>query len=148
MIGERDDIEAIRLCHLEVGDADLCCIVRFRCAVPLSYDSSAPQLSRLFPASDYAAPAAFRVCHRRQCKVEAARESRRRLCRTTDRRALGSHCCIALSSRRQQNHNTVAESIEVLFGWNHAAEIMAKEAAFKAAGGQWIVYVPKVQVLT
>jgi methylation protein EvaC len=35
----------------------------------------------------------------------------------------------------------------LLFGWNHAEEIMAKEEAFKAAGGRWIVYVPKVQVL-
>ncbi len=35
----------------------------------------------------------------------------------------------------------------VLFGWNHAEEILAKEQAFMAAGGKWIVYVPKVQVL-
>src|SRR5439155_6003765 len=30
----------------------------------------------------------------------------------------------------------------LLFGWNHGEEIMAKEAAFRAAGGKWIVYVP------
>lgn len=35
----------------------------------------------------------------------------------------------------------------LLFGWNHAEEIMANEQAFKAAGGKWIVYVPKVQVM-
>jgi methylation protein EvaC len=35
----------------------------------------------------------------------------------------------------------------LLFGWNHAEEIMAKEQAFRDAGGKWIVYVPKVQVL-
>ncbi len=35
----------------------------------------------------------------------------------------------------------------LLFGWNHAEEIMANETAFTAAGGRWIVYVPKVQVL-
>lgn len=35
----------------------------------------------------------------------------------------------------------------LLFGWNHAGEIMAKEEAFKAAGGKWIVYVPKVAVV-
>jgi methylation protein EvaC len=35
----------------------------------------------------------------------------------------------------------------LLFGWNHAEEIMAKEHRFKAAGGKWIVYVPKVQVI-
>ena len=35
----------------------------------------------------------------------------------------------------------------LLFGWNHAEEIMAKEKDFRAAGGKWIVYVPKVGVL-
>ncbi len=35
----------------------------------------------------------------------------------------------------------------VLFAWNHAEEIMAKEKAFMDAGGRWIVHVPKVQVL-
>lgn len=35
----------------------------------------------------------------------------------------------------------------LLFGWNHAVEIMAKEEAFRAAGGKWIVYVPEVKVL-
>ena len=35
----------------------------------------------------------------------------------------------------------------LLFGWNHAAEIMENEKDFKKAGGKWIVYVPKVQVL-
>jgi len=34
----------------------------------------------------------------------------------------------------------------LLFAWNHAAEIMAKEQAFAAAGGQWIHYVPTVRV--
>lgn len=36
--------------------------------------------------------------------------------------------------------------VALLFGWNHAEEIMAKEQAFKAAGGQWLVYVPEVQL--
>jgi methylation protein EvaC len=35
----------------------------------------------------------------------------------------------------------------LLFAWNHAKEIMAKEKAFSDVGGQWIVYVPKVKVL-
>ena len=35
----------------------------------------------------------------------------------------------------------------VLFAWNHAEEIMAKEKSFMAQGGRWIVHVPKVQVL-
>ncbi|MFB9627921.1 methyltransferase domain-containing protein [Nonomuraea helvata] len=34
----------------------------------------------------------------------------------------------------------------VLFAWNHAAEIMAKEREFREAGGQWILYVPEVHV--
>jgi len=35
----------------------------------------------------------------------------------------------------------------LLFAWNHAAEIMAKEQNFRSAGGQWLVYVPRVEVL-
>ena len=35
----------------------------------------------------------------------------------------------------------------VLFAWNHAEEIMAKEKAFMAAGGRWIVHVPEVRLL-
>jgi methylation protein EvaC len=34
----------------------------------------------------------------------------------------------------------------LLFAWNHAEEIMAKETAFTASGGRWIVYVPRVGV--
>jgi methylation protein EvaC len=35
----------------------------------------------------------------------------------------------------------------LLFAYNHAREIMAKEERFIASGGRWIVYVPSVQVL-
>jgi methylation protein EvaC len=35
----------------------------------------------------------------------------------------------------------------LLFAWNHADEIMAKEQNFRSAGGKWLVYVPKVEVL-
>ena len=35
----------------------------------------------------------------------------------------------------------------VLFAWNHAEEIMAKEREYIARGGKWIVHVPKVRVL-
>jgi len=35
----------------------------------------------------------------------------------------------------------------LLFGWNHMEEIMAKEDAFKATGGKWILYVPRVHIL-
>jgi methylation protein EvaC len=32
----------------------------------------------------------------------------------------------------------------LLLAWNHAEEIMAKEQAFRAAGGKWILYIPEV----
>jgi methylation protein EvaC len=35
----------------------------------------------------------------------------------------------------------------VLFAWNHADEIMAKERAFRDGGGKWILYVPDVRVV-
>jgi len=35
----------------------------------------------------------------------------------------------------------------LLFAWNHAEEILAKEAAFRERGGKFIVYVPEVRVL-
>ena len=35
----------------------------------------------------------------------------------------------------------------VLFAWNHAKEIMAKEQDFSKSGWKWIVFVPKVEVL-
>ena len=35
----------------------------------------------------------------------------------------------------------------LLFAWNHAAEIFAKEQRFSAAGGKWISFVPRVEVL-
>jgi len=35
----------------------------------------------------------------------------------------------------------------LLFGWNHRDEIMSNEAAFRDAGGKWIVYVPRVEVV-
>ncbi|MFF4616653.1 methyltransferase domain-containing protein [Nonomuraea jabiensis] len=35
----------------------------------------------------------------------------------------------------------------LLFAWNHADEIMAKEQAFREAGGRWILYVPEVRIV-
>ena len=35
----------------------------------------------------------------------------------------------------------------LLFAWNHAEEIMAKEKEFRDRGGKWIVYVPEVKVI-
>ena len=40
-----------------------------------------------------------------------------------------------------------APDYAVLFAWNHAEEIMAKEKDFMAAGGKWIVHVPEVKVI-
>jgi 2-polyprenyl-3-methyl-5-hydroxy-6-metoxy-1,4-benzoquinol methylase len=37
--------------------------------------------------------------------------------------------------------------LAVLFAWNHAEEIMAKEQEFMRAGGRWIVHVPQVRVI-
>ncbi|MGW7538886.1 class I SAM-dependent methyltransferase [Amycolatopsis sp. NPDC054798] len=35
----------------------------------------------------------------------------------------------------------------LLFAWNHAEEVMAKEKEFQDAGGKWILYVPDVHVV-
>ncbi len=35
----------------------------------------------------------------------------------------------------------------LLFAWNHAAEIMAKESQFRDSGGRWILYVPDVHIV-
>jgi methylation protein EvaC len=35
----------------------------------------------------------------------------------------------------------------LLFAYNHAKEIMAKEQKFMESGGKWIIYVPEVKVL-
>ena len=35
----------------------------------------------------------------------------------------------------------------LLFAWNHKSEIMEKEVAYSSGGGQWIVYVPQVNIL-
>lgn len=49
--------------------------------------------------------------------------------------------------RPYQEFNASYPEFALLFGWNHADEIMAKEQSFKRAGGKWIVYVPEVKVL-
>ena len=36
----------------------------------------------------------------------------------------------------------------LLFAWNHSAEIREKEKSFMNSGGRWIVYVPKVEVVS
>lgn len=36
--------------------------------------------------------------------------------------------------------------VALLFAWNHAAEIFAKETAFTAAGGRWLTYLPEFRL--
>ena len=38
--------------------------------------------------------------------------------------------------------------VALLFAWNHGEEIMAKEKAFRDKGGQWLVYVPSVELIS
>lgn len=49
--------------------------------------------------------------------------------------------------RKYQEFSDNYPEYALLFAWNHAEEIMAKEQKFIESGGKWIVYVPKVQVL-
>jgi methylation protein EvaC len=49
--------------------------------------------------------------------------------------------------RKYQEFSDNYPDYALLFAWNHAEEIMAKEQKFVESGGKWIVYVPKVQVL-
>jgi methylation protein EvaC len=54
----------------------------------------------------------------------------------------GAHIPVRPYEEFERNHPDYA----LLFAWNHAREIMEKEDAFRAGGGKWIVYVPKVAV--
>ncbi len=49
--------------------------------------------------------------------------------------------------RPHQDFTSNYPDVALLFGWNHAAEIMANEQAFRDAGGRWLVYVPGVEIL-
>ena len=49
--------------------------------------------------------------------------------------------------RRPEEFASRYPDYALLFAWNHASEIFAKERAFRAAGGRWIAYVPGVAVL-
>lgn len=55
----------------------------------------------------------------------------------------GAHIPVRPYAEFQSNYPDYA----LLFAYNHAKEIMAKEQNFIASCGKWIVYVPKVQVL-
>ena len=49
--------------------------------------------------------------------------------------------------RKYQDFSDNYPEYALLFAWNHAEEIMAKEQKFIESGGRWIVYIPQVQVL-
>jgi len=55
----------------------------------------------------------------------------------------GQHIPVMPYAHFQQNPPDVA----VLFAWNHAEEILAKEQAFTQSGGQWITHVPHPRIL-
>jgi methylation protein EvaC len=50
--------------------------------------------------------------------------------------------------RPYEEFSTRYPDYALLFAYNHAREIMAKEEMFIASGGRWIVYVPAVKVLS
>lgn len=50
--------------------------------------------------------------------------------------------------RPYEDFTTHYPDYALLFAYNHAKEIFAKESTFKASGGKWITYVPKVRVLS
>lgn len=54
----------------------------------------------------------------------------------------GAHLPVRPYSAFKENFPDYA----LLFAWNHAEEIIAKEQNFRDSGGRWINYVPKVQV--
>lgn len=55
----------------------------------------------------------------------------------------GTHIPVRPYEEFQSNYPDYA----LLFAYNHAKEIMAKEQKFMKSGGKWIVYVPEVKVL-
>ncbi|GAA4195466.1 class I SAM-dependent methyltransferase [Microbispora amethystogenes] len=55
----------------------------------------------------------------------------------------GAHLPVVPPERFSTSHPDHA----LLFAWNHAEEIMAKEQEFRDAGGRWILYVPDVRVV-
>jgi methylation protein EvaC len=69
------------------------------------------------------------------------------VCDTTpakqDRLTPGKHLPVRASAAFADPYPDYA----LLFAWNHADEIMAKEQGFREAGGRWILYVPTVHVI-
>ncbi|ONI89772.1 SAM-dependent methyltransferase [Saccharothrix sp. ALI-22-I] len=55
----------------------------------------------------------------------------------------GSHIPVRPPEAFSQDYPDFA----LLFAWNHADEIMAKEKSFRDAGGKWILYIPDVHIV-
>jgi len=55
----------------------------------------------------------------------------------------GTHIPVCVYEKFKNNYPDKA----LLFAWNHKSEIMDKETEFMKAGGQWIVYVPHVEII-
>ncbi|MFJ8229491.1 methyltransferase domain-containing protein [Streptomyces sp. NPDC094448] len=55
----------------------------------------------------------------------------------------GSHIPV----RSREEFENPFPDYAVLFAWNHAEEIIAKEQQFRESGGKWILYVPDVRVV-
>lgn len=60
-----------------------------------------------------------------------------------DRLAPGSHIPV----RTPADFANPYPEYALLFAWNHAEEIIAKEESFRNNGGNWITYVPEVRLL-
>ena len=56
----------------------------------------------------------------------------------------GAHIPVRPYSEFQIEYPDVA----LLFAWNHTKEIMEKETSYRQQGGQWLVYVPQVEMLS
>jgi methylation protein EvaC len=55
----------------------------------------------------------------------------------------GSHILVRSPAYFQEDR----PDYTVLLAWNHRSEIEKNEAAYRQAGGKWIVYVPEVAVI-
>jgi len=55
----------------------------------------------------------------------------------------GMHIPVLSYERFKENYPDFA----LLFGWNHQQEIFEKEKEYRSQGGQWVVYVPRVEII-
>ncbi len=65
---------------------------------------------------------------------------------TTPTKQGKSSPCAHVPIRPYENFVADHPHYTVVFTWNHIQEIMEKEQAYKAAGGKWINFIPKVEI--